>query len=137
MTLDIEDGSKFPNLGKAGLGKKLEDLVSGFIKDDREFYDLAQVTKQKLRKQREIDLKSFLQSQAGAIERGNSNSCGARHNFEDIGTIAAKAAVVVILPVSAKKNATGQLPSQNKLPKTRSVAPTRGCWQSPLLGTGS
>lgn len=131
MTFDIDDGSKFPDLIKAGLGKSLEDFVKGLVDEDKEFFGLAQKKKEQLRKQQEIDLKSFIQSQAGAIERGNTNSCEARHNFQKIAQDLATKVVPIVLPATNKQSAIGRDSTRNRLPKTRSVTPTRGARSRP------
>lgn len=131
MSLDIDDGSKFPDLFKAGLGKSLEDFVKGLMDKDQELFGLAQKTKDKLRKQKDIDLKNFLVSQAGAIDRGNKNSCDARHNFMKVAKDLAKRVKPIVLPSTKRKPATGKRNPGRKLPKTRSGSPSRGAKSRP------
>lgn len=131
MSFDLDDGSKFPDLIKAGLGKSLEDFVKGLVDEDKEFFGLAQKKKEQLRKQQDIDLKSFIQSQAGAIERGNKNSCEARHNFQKIAKDLADKTVPIVLPATNRQSAIGKNSRKDRLPKTRSVTPTRGAKSRP------
>jgi hypothetical protein len=42
MSDDIPAGSKFPDILKAKLGLKLQDIVSGMLNKDQEFFQLAQ-----------------------------------------------------------------------------------------------
>jgi hypothetical protein len=131
MNLDIDPGSKFPNLLKAKLGKKLDDFIKGILNDDKEFFQLAQDKKKKLRQQRQIDLKSFLTSQAGAIERGNSNACDNKHKFEKIAKKQADKTKPVAIPGTKKKSPLTKGKKKRKLPKTRSTTPTRGSRSRP------
>jgi hypothetical protein len=131
--LDIPDGSEFPNLKKANLLKKLEDLVNGLMSNDKEFFKLAQDKKVKLRKQREIDLKSFLISQKNAIDRGNQNACDARHNFNQVATNQNIKVKPISIPSSSRKSATGKGKSKTNLPPTKSATPTSGGRRSPSL----
>lgn len=126
MNLDIDDGSKFPDLRKAGLSKSLEDFVKKLVNNDREFFGLAQKKKEQLRQQQQVDFKSFLQSQAGAIERGNKNSCESQDNFGKIAKDLATKVQPIVLPTTQKKPSAGQRKPDDRLPKTRSVTPTRG-----------
>jgi hypothetical protein len=124
MSEDIDAGSKFPNILKAKLGLKLQDIVSGMINKDQEFFQLAQDKKVKLRKQREIDRKSFILSQSDAIKRGNANSCEAKSNFDKIAKKQAAKVKPVELPSSKPKSAMGKGKNKRQLPKTRSATPT-------------
>jgi hypothetical protein len=133
MTFDIPDGSQFPDLKKAKLLKKLEDLVTGFQNKDQEFFKLAQDRKVKLRKQREIDLKSFWISQKSAIERGNQNACDTRHNFAKVATNQNIKVTPVAIPNSGRKAATGKGKTRTALPATKSATPTSGGRRSPSL----
>jgi hypothetical protein len=131
MTLDIEDGTKFPDLIKAGLGKGLEDLIKGLRGNDQEFFQLAQDEKTKLRKQRDIDLKSFIQSQSAAIERGNANACNTRHQFDAIAQDLARQTQPIVLSSNSQQPAQGRGKLQTTLPSTNSSTPTRGARSKP------
>jgi hypothetical protein len=133
INLDIPSGSEFPNLKKANLLKKLEDLVNGLMKGDKEFFKLAQDKKVELRKQREIDLKSFWISQKNAINRGNQNSCDSRHNFAQIANNQNIKIKPISIPNSTKKSAVGKGKTKTILPSARSAAPTIGGRRSPSL----
>lgn len=126
MSINIDAGSKFPNKLKAKLAKGLDKFIKSMLDNDKEFFQLAQDKKDKLRKQRSIDLKSFIQSQSGAIQRGNSNSCEAK---DKLGKIAAKqSANVKQTPIPGTKKKSPLLKGKKKkpLPKTRSATPTSG-----------
>jgi hypothetical protein len=131
MTDDIDAGSKFPNILKAELGLKLQDIVSGMLNKDQEFFQLAQDKKVELRRQREIDRKSFILSQSDAIKRGNANSCEAKSNFDKIAKKQAAKVKPVELPSSKPKSAMGKGKNKRQLPKTRSATPTRGARSRP------
>ena len=123
---DIPAGSEFPDLGKAGLNLKLEDIVKGLIKDDQEPFQLAQDEKVKLHKQREIDLKSFWQSQAGAIERGNSNACNTKNLLDRVRVNQGDKVEPIVLPSPKTRRPYGSGKLQTKLPKTRSSGASVG-----------
>jgi hypothetical protein len=126
MSLDIPNGSEFPDLLKAGLGKKLDDLIRGIINKDGEVFELAQEKKLELRTQRSTDLKSFIQSQSSAIQRGNTNACDHRHKYEQIATQQAANIKPIQLPQSRSRSPLVKGNKKSKLPKTRSVTPTKG-----------
>jgi hypothetical protein len=126
MNLDIPNGSEFPDLGKAGLNKKLTDLIRGIINKDGEVFDLALEKKLELRKQKDIDLKSFTLSQAKAIDRGNSNACDSRHIHEEVAKQQSANVVPMILPSSQARSPLGKGRNKTKLPKTRSATPVKG-----------
>jgi hypothetical protein len=131
MTDDLPSGSQFPDLLKARLGLKLDDFVKGILNDDKEFFQLAQDKKQELRRQKSIDHKSFIQSQATAIERGNANACDARHNHEKLAAKQAAQVVPTVIPGVAKKSPLTKGKTTTKMPKTRSATPTRGARARP------
>jgi hypothetical protein len=131
MTTEIDDGSKFPDLIKAGLGKTLEDLIKPLLDEDKEFFKLGQTTKERLKRQKQIDLKSFLESQSGAIERGNKNACDSRHKFDAVAQDLATKITPISIPGTDKKSAIGQGRYKTKLPKTQFIAPTRGARSRP------
>jgi hypothetical protein len=131
MSLDLEDGSKFPDLLKAGLGKGLEDLVKNLRGNDQEFFQLAQDEKKRLRKQSDIDLKSFVQSQSGAIERGNQNACDSRHNFDAVAQDLARQTQPIVLSSNSRQPAQGRGKLETKLPRTNASTPTRGARSRP------
>jgi hypothetical protein len=126
MTTEIPPGSKFPDLTKANLNKKLGDLIEGLIKDDKEFFQLAQDKKEKLRKQQAIDLKSFILSQGAAIERGNSNACDNKHKLEKIASNQADKVKPIALTDTKPKSPLIKGKKKQEMPKTRSSTPTRG-----------
>jgi hypothetical protein len=126
MTLDIPSGSQFPDLSKAGLDLNLTDLIKGIQKNDTEFFQLAQDKKQELNKQRGIDLQSFWQSQAGAIERGNTNACNSRNIHSRIGTAQARNTSPIALPSGATTKPYGDGRNKIKLPPPRRANPSRG-----------
>lgn len=131
MTTEIPPGSKFPDLLKAKLNKKLDDFIKGLLNDDKEFFQLAQEKKLKLRKQRAIDLKSFVLSQAAAIERGNANACENKHKLEKIAAKQAAQVKPIVLPGTKKKSPLVKRKKKKQLPKTRSAAPTSGARSRP------
>ncbi len=131
MKDDIPSGSQFPDLLKAKLGKKLDDFVKGILNDDKEFFQLAQDKKQQLRKQKAIDLKSFIQSQATAIERGNTNACEARHNHEKIGAKQAAQVKPIVIPGVKRRSPLARGNTKTKMPKSRSTSPSRGSRSRP------
>ncbi len=124
--LDIPAGSEFPDLKKAGLNKKLEDIVKGLIDSDQEVFQLAQDTKVKLHKQREIDLQSFWISQAGAIERGNNNACDTKNLLERVRQNQADKVIPIVLPSPKQHMPYGKGKNQTALPKTRSSGASVG-----------
>jgi hypothetical protein len=126
MTTDIPSGSQFPDLSKANLNKKVEDIIKDITDRDAEFFQLAQDKKEDLNKQRDVDLQSFWQSQAGAIERGNSNACNNRNLLDRVRANQNKKVEPIILPVSIERRPYGNGKKQTKLPKTRTSSPTRG-----------
>lgn len=126
MTLDIAPGSQFPDLAKAGLNKNLEDIVKGLIDDDKEVFQLAQDKKLELNKQREIDLKSFWESQSGAIERGNKNACDTKNLLARVAANQSSNTVPLGMPDPAKRKPYGKGKNQIKVPKTRTTSPTFG-----------
>jgi hypothetical protein len=122
----IPNGSEFPDLRKAGLNLKLDDLVKKLQKKDTEFFQLAEDKKIELQKQRAIDLKSFWQSQAGAIERGNTNACNTRNLLDRIGTAQAKKNEPIVMSSAKRTKPYGNGKKQTKLPKTRTASPSTG-----------
>jgi hypothetical protein len=126
MSFDIDPGSQFPDLRKAGLNKKLEDIVKGLIDSDQEVFQLAQDTKVDLYKQKDIDLKSFWESQSGAIERGNTNACTTKNLIDRSRENQAGKVEPIILvnPNTYRPYGTGR--KQTKLPKTHTVGPVKG-----------
>jgi hypothetical protein len=126
MTTEIPSGSQFPDLDKANLNKKLGDLIQGLMNDDKEFFQLAQDKKEQLRKQRAIDLKSFIISQGAAVERGNSNACDNKHKVDQIAAKQAAQVKPVVMPGTNKKSPLIKGKNKTELPKTRSSTPTRG-----------
>jgi hypothetical protein len=125
-TFDIPPGSEFPDLGKAGLNKKLEDIVRGLLDNDQEVFELAQQKKIGLHKQREIDLKSFWESQAGAIERGNNNSCNTKNLLDRVRENQGGNVNPIVLPSPQVRKPYGTAKNQTKLPKIHSVSPAKG-----------
>jgi hypothetical protein len=126
MTFDIPPGSQFPDLEKAGLKRRLEDIVKGLMKDDKEVFQLAQDKKVELNKQRAIDLQSFWISQAGAIERGNSNSCNTKNLLDRVRDNQNKRVSPIVIPSPAKRNPYGVNKKQTKLPKRNTASPAKG-----------
>lgn len=126
MSFDIPAGSEFPDLGKAGLNKKLEEIVQGLIDSDQEVFQLAQDKKLSLHKQREIDLKSFWQSQVGAIERGNSNACDTKNLLDRVRQNQDAKATPIVLPSPKINKPYGNNKNQIKLPKARTVGASKG-----------
>jgi hypothetical protein len=131
MSDDIPAGSKFPDILKADLGLKLQDIVSGMINKDQEFFQLAQDKKVELRKQRKVDTKSFILSQSDAIKRGNTNSCETKDKFDKIAKKQAAKVTPIVMPSSKSKSAIGTGANKQKLPKTRHSSPTRGAHSRP------
>ncbi len=131
MSDDLPSGSQFPDLLKAKLGKKLDDFIKGMLDDDKEFFQLAQDKKTDLNKQKAIDYKSFVQSQADAIQRGNSNACDSRHNYEQIAAKQAAQVVPTVIPGVAKKSPLTKGKTTTKMPKTRSATPSKGARSRP------
>jgi hypothetical protein len=131
MSDDIPAGSKFPDILKANLGLKLQDIVSGMINKDQEFFQLAQDKKVELRKQRKVDTKSFILSQSDAIKRGNTNSCETKDKFDKIAKKQAAKVTPIVMPSSKSKSAIGTGANKQKLPKTRQSSPTRGARSRP------
>lgn len=123
---DIPAGSEFPDLAKAGLNKKLEDIVKGLLDGDQEVFQLAQDKKVELNKQREIDLQSFWMGQAGAIERGNSNACDTKNLLERVRSNQAAKVEPIVFPNPATRKPYGKCKDQTKLPKTRSSGASVG-----------
>jgi hypothetical protein len=123
---DIPPGSEFPDLGKAKLNLGLENLVKRLLDDDQEIYQLAQDKKVELHKQREIDLKSFWESQVGAIERGNQNACDTKNLLDRVRSNQADKVEPIVLPSPAIRLPYGKGKNQTKLPKTRSSGPSIG-----------
>ena len=123
---DIPAGSQFPDLGKAGLNLGLEDIVKGLIKDDQEPFQLAQDKKVELNKQREIDLKSFWESQSGAMQRGNSNACDTKNLLDRVRVNQGNKVDPIILLSPETRRPYGKGKLQTKLPKTRSSGPSQG-----------
>ena len=123
---DIPPGSEFPDLAKAGLNKKLEDIVKGLLDNDREVFQLAQDKKVALNKQRENDLQSFWISQSGAIERGNQNACDTKNLLERVRSNQADKVEPLVLPSPATRKPYGNGKQQTKLPKTRSSGASVG-----------
>ena len=123
---DIPAGSEFPDLRKAGLNKKLEDIVKGLLDSDTEVFQLAQDKKVELNKQRENDLKSFWLSQSGAIERGNSNSCATKNLLDRVRQNQEKKLEPIVLPNPAMRRPYGKKKEQTQLPKTRSSGASQG-----------
>jgi hypothetical protein len=126
MTFDIDPGSKFPDLRKAGLNKKLEDIVKGLIDEDQEVFQLAQDTKVDLHKQREIDLRSFWESQAGAIQRGNSNSCDTKNLIDRVRENQGTKVNPISVPNPQLRKPYGSAKEQTKLPKTHTIGASKG-----------
>jgi hypothetical protein len=131
MSDDIPAGSQFPDILKAKLGLKLQDIVSGMLNKDQEFFQLAQDKKVALNKQRAIDTKSFVLSQSDAIKRGNTNSCETKAKFDKIAKKQAAKVKPVVLPTSKTKSPMGNGKNKQKLPKTRHSTPTRGAKSRP------
>jgi hypothetical protein len=123
---DIPPGSEFPDLKKAGLNLTLESIVKGLIDRDQEPFQLAQDKKVELNKQREIDLQSFWQSQAGAIERGNQNACDTKNLLDRVRSNQGDKVEPIVLPSPAMRLPYGQGKNQTKLPKTRSSGASNG-----------
>jgi hypothetical protein len=123
---DIPAGSQFPDLRKAGLNKQLEDIVKGLIDDDQEVFQLAQDKKVALYKQREIDMQSFWMSQAGAIERGNSNACDTKNLLDRVRVNQGDKVTPIVLPSPQRRMPYGKGKKQTKLPKTRSSGASQG-----------
>jgi hypothetical protein len=123
---DIPPGSEFPDLGKAKLNKKLEDIVKGLLDKDQEVFQLAQDKKVQLYKQREIDLQSFWMSQAGAIERGNQNACDTKNLLDRVRSNQADQVQPIVLPSPAIRRPYGDGKNQTKLPKGRSSGVSTG-----------
>lgn len=123
---DIPAGSEFPDLRKAKLNKKLEDIVKGLVDSDQEVYQLAQDKKVALHKQREIDLQSFWISQAGAIERGNSNACDTKNLLDRVRSNQADNIEPIVMVNPAKVKPYGKGRNQTNLPKTRSSGASSG-----------
>jgi hypothetical protein len=116
---DIPPGSEFPDLAKAGLNLKLEDIVKGLIDQDQEPFQLAQDKKVELYKQRDIDLQSFWGSQVGEIERGNTNACDTKNLLARVSSNQAENVLPIVLPSPATRRPYGDKKNQTKLPKTR------------------
>jgi hypothetical protein len=131
MSDDIPAGSQFPDILKASLGLKLQDIVSGLLNKDQEFFQLAQDKKVALNKQRAIDTKSFVLSQSDAIKRGNTNSCETKAKFDKIAKKQAAKVKPVVMPSSKSKSPLGSGQNKQKLPKTRSSSPTNGARSRP------
>jgi hypothetical protein len=131
MSDDIPAGSKFPDILKANLGLKLQDIVSGMLNKDQEFFQLAQDKKLELRRQRSIDTKSFVLSQSDAIKRGNTNSCETKAKFDKIAKKQASKVKPVVMPSSKTRSPMGSGRNKQKLPKTRHSSPTRGARSRP------
>jgi hypothetical protein len=123
---DIPAGSQFPDLGKAKLNLGLDSLVKGLLDDDQELYQLAQDKKEDLYKQREIDLKSFWESQVGAIERGNQNACDTKNLLDRVRSSQGDKVEAIVLPSPAVRRPYGNGKNQTKLPKTRSSGASSG-----------
>lgn len=126
MSFDIQPGSQFPDIVKAGLNKNLEDIVKDLIKDDKEVFQLAQDTKVELYRQKDIDIKSFWESQSGAIERGNSNACTTKNLIDRSRENQGSKVEPIILrnPNTYRPYGTGR--KQTKLPKTHTVGAVVG-----------
>jgi hypothetical protein len=131
MSDDIPAGSQFPDILKAGLGLKLQDIVSGLLNKDQEFFQLAQDKKVELRKQRKVDTKSFILSQSDAIKRGNTNSCETKEKFDKIAKKQAAKVTPVVMPSYKSKSPMGTGTNKQKLPKTKQSSPTRGARSRP------
>jgi hypothetical protein len=131
MSDDIPAGSQFPDILKASLGLKLQDIVSGLLNKDQEFFQLAQDKKVALNKQRAIDTKSFVLSQSDAIERGNTNSCETKAKFDKIAKKQAAKVKPVVMPSSKSKSPLGSGRNKQKLPKTSHSSPTQGARSRP------
>ncbi|WP_309733180.1 hypothetical protein [Chamaesiphon sp. OTE_75_metabat_556] len=131
MSDDIPAGSQFPDILKAKLGLKLQDIVSGMLNKDQEFFQLAQDKKVALNKQRAIDTKSFVLSQSDAIDRGNTNSCETKAKFDKIAKKQAAKVKPVVMPSSKSKSPLGSGKNKQKLPKTIQSSPTQGARSRP------
>jgi hypothetical protein len=131
MSFEMPPGSEFPDLVKAGLGKKFDDFIKGILNDDKEFFQIAQDKKEELRNQKAIDLKSFTLSQAGALERGNSNSCESKSKFETIAAKQSQQVKPIELPGSKSRSPLLDKKKLTKMPKTRSSMPTAGARSRP------
>jgi hypothetical protein len=123
---DIPAGSEFPDLKKAALNKQLEDVVKGLIDNDQEVFQLAQDKKVALYKQREIDMQSFWMSQAGAIERGNSNACDTKNLLDRVRENQGQKVEPIVLPSPQPRKPYGKDKTQTELPKTRSSGASLG-----------
>lgn len=123
---DIPAGSEFPDLRKAKLNKKLEDIVKGLVDGDQEVFQLAQDKKVAAHKQREIDLQSFWMSQAGAIERGNSNACDTKNLLDRVRSNQGDKVEPIVMGNPAKFRPYGSGKDQTKLPKSRSSGASNG-----------
>jgi hypothetical protein len=131
MSNDIPAGSQFPDILKANLGLHLQDIISGMLNKDQEFFQLAQDKKVQLNKQRAIDLKSFVLSQGEAIKRGNTNSCETKSKIDKIAKKQAVKVKPVVMPSYKPKSPLGKGQNKQNLPKTRSATPTRGARSRP------
>jgi hypothetical protein len=131
MSLDIPGGSQFPDLQKAGLNLNLESIVKGLTDKDQEFFELAQKKKVALNKQREIDMKSFWESQTGAIERGNQNACDTKNLIDRVRINQGDKVIPIVLPSTKKRSPYGNGKNQTRLPKPRSASPSSGSKSPP------
>ncbi len=123
---DIPAGSEFPDLAKAKLNLGLDTLVKGLLDDDQELYQLAQDKKVALYKQRDIDLQSFWMSQAGAIERGNSNACDTKNLLDRVRSNQGDKVEPIVMVNPAQVRPYGKGKNQTNLPKTRSSGVSSG-----------
>jgi hypothetical protein len=123
---DIPAGSQFPDMRKNALNKQLEDIVKGLIDEDQEVFQLAQDKKVALYKQREIDMQSFWMSQAGAMERGNTNACDYKNLLDRVRVNQGDKVEPIVLPSPKMRKPYGKKKEQTKLPKTRSSGPSLG-----------
>jgi hypothetical protein len=126
MSFDIPAGSEFPDLGKAKLNLKLEDIVKGLVDGDQEVFQLAQDTKVELNKQRDLDLQSFWMGQAGAIERGNSNACDTKNLLGRVSQAQASKQQPIVIPITTARKPYGNGKKQTKLPPTRTAGASTG-----------
>jgi hypothetical protein len=119
----FEGWDKFPDLDKANAAKSIIELLNATTKDGKHPIEPVRVKQAEIDKQKHIDFKSFVASQATALERGNRNACEDRHQM---GKIADAQSLEQqqqykdrILPHGDRVNLIGKGKGQTQLPTSK------------------
>lgn len=124
----FEGWDKFPDLNKANAAKSIIDLLNETMKGGKHPIEPVRQKQAEIDKQKHIDFKSFVASQATALERGNRNACDDRHQYGKIGDAQSlenqRQYEDRILPQNKPAVLVGKYKTQTQLPESKPTSAT-------------